>query len=42
MEVLSSLLVRLSETRHKPGMPEVSQNQERRKYSSLMKAWKPD
>ena len=38
MEVLSSILVRLSETRCKPGMLEMSMNQERRKYSSLMKA----
>jgi len=37
MEVLSSVLVRLSEARCKPGIPEMSMNQERRKHSSLMK-----
>lgn len=38
MEVLVFILVRLSETRYKPGMLEMSMNQERRKYSSVMKA----
>lgn len=38
MEVLSSNLVRLSETGYKPGMLEMSMNQEKWKYSSLRKA----
>lgn len=38
MQVPSSILVRISETRYKPGMLEMSMNQERRKYSSLKKA----
>lgn len=38
MEVLSSIVVRLSEARYKPGMLEMSMGQERRKYSSVMKA----
>lgn len=40
MEVLSSIVVGLSEATYKPGMLEMSVSQERRKYSSVMKALK--